>query len=170
MSGEPWDEPIDSWDPAETDFFGAPRSKDGGARARRRSGNTGESRILDDGPADADSGRVRRRGAEGRRRDAEAHRRDPEPRGRALPSIASSAVAGVAGAVAARTTAQPPPDASDVRATAARPTAQPSFDASDIRNSATAETQMVVGAPRPPKAESGGRFAGLRRLLRRQPY
>ncbi|MFG1920771.1 expansin EXLX1 family cellulose-binding protein [Cryptosporangium sp. NPDC048952] len=157
MTGQRWeDEPIDAWDPADTDFFGAPRSK---------GGNTGEFRIVDDNP---DSGRGK-------------HRRR---------ASASSAVTGVAGAVAARaavdrqavdrpTVDRPAADQqadewpSMDRQQAPRPDyarmdrgdgfapVVSSFETADFHSSATAETKLIA-----PAAE--GRFAGLRRLLRRR--
>ncbi|GAA3386457.1 expansin EXLX1 family cellulose-binding protein [Cryptosporangium minutisporangium] len=140
---------------AETDFFGAPRSRDGGARARARSGDTGELRQIAE-PAESGRGR----------------HRDPEPRRRAVPSVATSAISGAA---AARTngtsSASPATGRTPVSATA------PSFDtggwsgrpesgpSSPFTRAGTAETQLVAGQP---AAGTEGRFAGLRRLLRRR--
>ncbi|EXG79585.1 expansin EXLX1 family cellulose-binding protein [Cryptosporangium arvum] len=160
MTGPRWeDEPIDAWDPADTDFFGAPRSK---------GGNTGEFRVVDG--ASADSGRGKHRGS--RRR-----------------GLGSSAVAGVAGAVAARSAVdrqadQPELDrpvsagpgferagsdrprgfgsvAGEPRSFRSEPVAS-SFETADFRAGATAMTEVV------PAAKDGGRFAGLRRALRRR--
>ncbi|GAA0270972.1 expansin EXLX1 family cellulose-binding protein [Cryptosporangium japonicum] len=92
MTGPRWeDEPIDAWDPADTDFFGTPRSN---------GGNTGEFRVVDD----ADSGRGKHRGS--RRR-----------------GVGSSAVAGVAGAVAARSAVDRQADQAMDRPTVDRPAA-----------------------------------------------
>lgn len=168
MTREPWDASDDAWDPqAGTDFFGAPRSKGG------RSGSTGEFRILDESPEPADSGRARHR--------------NPDRRGRTPSNVGSSAVAGVAGAVAARSSAidrVPTPRAPSDRVAAdsgpvgrgpagrgpaGRATADgATADHAAFRAGGTAETKLVVSPPRPRAAPTGGRLAGLRRLLRRR--
>jgi len=137
---------------AGTDFFGAPRSKDGGVRARSRTGDTGEFRTVGD-PADSGRGR----------------HRDPEPRRRAAPSVASGAAAGVAGAVAARAATTGGP-ASRGRAQAdpgrSRFGAVPS--SSDAPGPGSAETELVVRPARTSPVAARGRLAGLRALLRRR--
>ncbi|SHM95064.1 expansin EXLX1 family cellulose-binding protein [Cryptosporangium aurantiacum] len=165
---------------AETDFFGAPRSRDGGAKARSWSENTGELRAI----ADPASGRGRHR--------------DPEPRRRSAPGAATGAIAGAlearaSGPLTSERAATPSFDTRSPRPTAgtaagaggsfagaggsfagaggsfagsAGAVGGPAGFQGGGAGGASADTQLIA---RQPAANSAtGRLAGLRRLFRRR--